>query len=62
MDPRDIDEATGTPVVKICKALTDFYLSVEWDSLHIPAVRYCNKNLSDLSDNFIYSDHSYNTV
>lgn len=62
MDLRHIDEETGTPVVKIGVDLTDFYLSVEWDILDVPAVRYCNKKLSDLSDKFIYSNHCYNNV
>ena len=39
MDLRHIDEELGRPEVQIGVDLTDFYVSVEWDILEVPAIR-----------------------
>ena len=36
---RHIDEENGRPEVEIGVDLTEFYMSVEWDILEVPAVR-----------------------
>lgn len=48
MDLRHIDELNGTNVVEVGVDLSEFYTSVEWDILEVPAVRlvqtlYSNK-------------------
>lgn len=50
VDLRHIDEARGTNVVELGVDLSEFYTSVEWDILEVPAVRYshCNKIPSTL--------------
>lgn len=40
MDLRHIDEARGTNVVELGVDLSEFYTSVEWDILEVPAIRY----------------------
>ena len=40
MDLRHIDEVEGSNVVDIGMDLSEFYMSVEWDILEVPAVRY----------------------
>ncbi|XP_063360101.1 acetylcholine receptor subunit alpha-like isoform X2 [Cydia amplana] len=40
VDLRHIDEARGTNVVELGVDLSEFYTSVEWDILEVPAVRY----------------------
>lgn len=39
VDLRHIDESNGTNVVDIGIDLSEFYTSVEWDVLEVPAVR-----------------------
>lgn len=39
VDLRHIDEVTGSNVVDIGVDLSEFYTSVEWDILEVPAVR-----------------------
>ncbi|XP_068223049.1 acetylcholine receptor subunit alpha-like [Palaemon carinicauda] len=39
VDLRHIEEETDTPVVDIGVDLTEFYMSVEWDILAVPAIR-----------------------
>ena len=39
VDLRHNDESNGTNVVDIGVDLTEFYQSVEWDILEVPAVR-----------------------
>lgn len=39
VDLRHIDESNGTNVVDIGIDLSEFYTSVEWDILEVPAVR-----------------------
>ena len=39
MDLRHIDEELGRPEVEIGVDLTEFYMSVEWDILEVPAIR-----------------------
>ena len=40
VDLRHIDEVVGSNVVEIGMDLSEFYMSVEWDILEVPAVRY----------------------
>lgn len=40
MDLRHIDEVEGSNIVDIGMDLSEFYMSVEWDILEVPAVRY----------------------
>ena len=35
-----MDEKTGSNVVAVGVDLSEFYMSVEWDILEVPAVRY----------------------
>lgn len=39
VDLRHVDEKEGTNVVERGVDLTEFYMSVEWDILEVPAVR-----------------------
>lgn len=39
VDLRHIDELNGTNVVEVGVDLSEFYTSVEWDILEVPAVR-----------------------
>ena len=39
VDLRHIDEDLGRPEVEIGVDLTEFYMSVEWDILEVPAIR-----------------------
>lgn len=39
VDLRHIDEELGRPEVEIGVDLTEFYMSVEWDILEVPAIR-----------------------
>lgn len=39
VDLRHIDEVKGSNVVKVGIDLSEFYTSVEWDILEVPAVR-----------------------
>lgn len=39
VDLRHIDERNGTNVVEVGVDLSNFYKSVEWDILEVPAVR-----------------------
>lgn len=39
VDLRHIDEARGTNVIELGVDLSEFYTSVEWDILEVPAVR-----------------------
>nr|AGK89908.1 nicotinic acetylcholine receptor subunit alpha 3 [Pandalus japonicus] len=39
VDLRHIEEETNTPIVDIGVDLTEFYMSVEWDILAVPAIR-----------------------
>lgn len=39
VDLRHIDEARGTNIVELGVDLSEFYTSVEWDILEVPAVR-----------------------
>ena len=39
VDLRHIDEEIGRPEVEIGVDLTEFYMSVEWDILEVPAIR-----------------------
>lgn len=40
VDLRHIDELNGTNVVEVGVDLSEFYTSVEWDILEVPAVRF----------------------
>ena len=40
MDLRHLDEIEGSSVVEMGVDLTEFYMSVEWDILEVPAVRW----------------------
>lgn len=40
VDLRHVDEVKGSNIVDIGVDLTEFYTSVEWDILEVPAVRY----------------------
>ncbi|CAL4066234.1 unnamed protein product, partial [Meganyctiphanes norvegica] len=40
VDLRHVDEQEGTNVVDVGVDLTEFYMSVEWDILEVPAVRH----------------------
>ena len=40
VDLRHMDEKTGSNVVDVGVDLSEFYMSVEWDILEVPAVRY----------------------
>lgn len=40
VDLRHIDELNGTNVVEVGVDLSEFYTSVEWDILEVPAVRW----------------------
>lgn len=35
-----MDEQTGSNIVEVGVDLSEFYMSVEWDILEVPAVRY----------------------
>ena len=39
VDLRHIDEIEGSNIVEIGMDLSEFYMSVEWDILEVPAVR-----------------------
>ena len=39
VDLRHIDEDKGSPTVKLGVDLSEFYVSVEWDILDVPAIR-----------------------
>jgi hypothetical protein len=39
VDLRHIDELNGTNIVEVGVDLSEFYTSVEWDILEVPAVR-----------------------
>lgn len=39
VDLRHMDEKTGSNVVDVGVDLSEFYMSVEWDILEVPAVR-----------------------
>lgn len=43
VDLRHIDELNGTNIVEVGVDLSEFYTSVEWDILEVPAVRYVRK-------------------
>lgn len=46
VDLRHIDELNGTNIVEVGVDLSEFYTSVEWDILEVPAVRYvCRSTL-----------------
>lgn len=45
VDLRHIDEARGTNVVELGVDLSEFYTSVEWDILEVPAVRFVSPSL-----------------
>ena len=40
VDLRHIDEVEGSNIVDVGMDLSEFYMSVEWDILEVPAVRY----------------------
>lgn len=46
VDLRHIDEARGTNVVELGVDLSEFYTSVEWDILEVPAVRWVSLALA----------------
>lgn len=39
VDLRHIDEVEGSNIVEVGMDLSEFYMSVEWDILEVPAVR-----------------------
>jgi nicotinic acetylcholine receptor len=39
VDLRHLDEVEGSNIVDIGMDLSEFYMSVEWDILEVPAVR-----------------------
>lgn len=39
VDLRHMDEKTGSNIVDVGVDLSEFYMSVEWDILEVPAVR-----------------------
>ncbi|CAG7817481.1 unnamed protein product [Allacma fusca] len=57
VDLRHIDEEPGTPTVAIGVDLSEFYMSVEWDILEVPAIRNerfytcCNEPYLDITFN-----------
>lgn len=52
VDLRHVDEVDGSTVIEIGVDLSEFYTSVEWDILEVPAVRYieCKKAQKDATD------------
>ncbi|CAG2055913.1 unnamed protein product [Timema podura] len=42
VDLRHMDEKAGSNVVDVGVDLSEFYMSVEWDILEVPAVSYCS--------------------
>lgn len=42
VDLRHMDEQAGSNIVSVGVDLSEFYMSVEWDILEVPAVRYVN--------------------
>lgn len=46
VDLRHMDEKAGSNVVEVGVDLSEFYMSVEWDILEVPAVRYVQCNIS----------------
>lgn len=54
VDLRHMDEKVGSNIVDVGVDLSEFYMSVEWDILEVPAVRYgfCdNNNDNDRNEN-----------
>ncbi|XP_076041681.1 acetylcholine receptor subunit alpha-like [Oratosquilla oratoria] len=57
VDLRHIDEVADSPVVKVGVDLSEFYMSVEWDILAVPAIRNekyytcCNEPYLDITFN-----------
>lgn len=47
VDLRHVDEMKGSNIVDIGIDLTEFYTSVEWDILEVPAVRYVTQSNSN---------------
>lgn len=45
VDLRHMDEQAGSNVVSVGVDLSEFYMSVEWDILEVPAVRSAQTNL-----------------
>ena len=52
VDLRHKDETKDLPVVEIGIDLTEFYQSVEWDILSVPAQRYVNDTAMQSSVRF----------
>lgn len=48
-----MDEKAGSNVVSVGVDLSEFYMSVEWDILEVPAVRYLQVLLFLYNINFI---------
>lgn len=46
VDLRHMDEKAGSNVVEVGVDLSEFYMSVEWDILEVPAVRYISSQKS----------------
>lgn len=55
VDLRHIDELNGTNIVEVGVDLSEFYTSVEWDILEVPAVRYVTVTKNT---NLLISDES----
>lgn len=47
VDLRHMDEQAGSNVVSVGVDLSEFYMSVEWDILEVPAVRWVEKYTTD---------------
>jgi hypothetical protein len=53
VDLRHIDEVEGSNIVDIGMDLSEFYMSVEWDILEVPAVRYIQCALKQHSNSLL---------
>lgn len=49
-----MDEKLGSNVVDVGVDLSEFYMSVEWDILEVPAVRWACYTLANVSQIFLY--------
>lgn len=58
---RHIDELNGTNIVEVGVDLSEFYTSVEWDILEVPAVRYVSERclLISVESRFPHKEHAF---
>jgi len=60
VDLRHMCEVENSNIVPLGIDLSEFYMSVEWDILEVPAVRYVNHNLFIISFQLINVSRSLN--